>query len=55
VSGFAWLAIEGGPWDGREFYPGGEVVPGRVLVTLPAYSGCYCFSRDGKSLEWVSL
>jgi hypothetical protein len=45
VNGFAWLVIKGGPWDGREFYPGGEVVPGAVVKTLPG--GCYRYSAGG--------
>jgi hypothetical protein len=50
VNGFAWLAIKGGPWDGREFYPGGEVVPGAVVKTLPG--GCYRYSAGGHWLVW---
>ena len=50
MSGFAWLDIEGGPWDGGIFYPGGEVVPGVVVKTLPG--GCYAYAADGESIVW---
>ena len=50
MSGFAWLVIKGGPWDGGTFYPGGEVVPGEVVKTLPG--GCYRYSAGGGKLVW---
>ena len=50
VNGFAWLVIKGGPWDGGTFYPGGEVVPGAVVKTLPG--GCYRYSAGGGKLVW---
>jgi hypothetical protein len=55
MKAFAWLAIEGGPRDGREFYPGGEVVPGAVVKTLPHLRGCYAYAADGESIVWSRL
>ena len=54
MKAFAWLPIFGGPWGGGTFYPGGEVVPGAVVKTLPEYGGCYLYGADGKSLAWRS-
>ena len=49
---FIWPKFVGGPWDGRECYPGGEIVPLTRVVTPPGSCGFYYFSRDGRSLEW---
>ncbi|HVL11137.1 MAG TPA: hypothetical protein VM529_01140 [Gemmata sp.] len=55
MKAFAWLPIFGGPWGGGTFYPGGEVVPGAVVKTLPHLRGCYVYAADGESIVWVRL